>query len=532
MTVPSLPPSREPSGQDPAAVPVRPEGTASTGDPAGAGRGGSAVAAVVVLAAGGGTRMRSATPKVLHQIGGRSLLGHVLAAAEAVDPQEIVVVVGHGRDQVSAHVEQCLPAARTVVQDQQLGTGHAAGVGLDAVSAAEGVVLVIMGDTPLLSAGTLRRLAGAHADGDAVTLLTVEAADPAGYGRVIRDESGVPLAVVEQKDASPEQLAVREVNSGMYAFDVAYLREVLGRVGTDNAAGEVYLTSVVALARADGRGVGAVPVADPWESAGVNDRVQLAGLGAELNRRVLVGWMQAGVTIVDPATTWVDVGVELAPDVTLLPGVQLHGSTRVGAGATIGPDSTLRDVVVGPGASVVRTHGAGATLGADSTVGPFAYLRPGTDLSERGKIGTYVETKNARIGPGAKVPHLSYVGDTEVGEGTNIGAGTITANYDGVDKHRTVVGRHCRTGSHNVFVAPVRIGDGAVTGAGAVIRRDVPPGALAVSGGPQRQFEGWVLSRRGGTPGAEAAASASDTGDIGQTGGAATPNASDEGTRS
>jgi bifunctional UDP-N-acetylglucosamine pyrophosphorylase/glucosamine-1-phosphate N-acetyltransferase len=487
---------------------------------------------VVVLAAGGGTRMRSATPKVLHAIGGRSMLGHVLAAAAAVEPDDVVVVVGHGREQVAPHVTQCLPRARTAVQDRQLGTGHATGVGLDALAARAGMVLVVMGDTPLLTGQTLRRLAAAHAaSGDAATILTVELDDPTGYGRVLRDASGAPGEIVEQKDATPDQLAVREVNSGMYAFDVAYLRSALERVGSDNAAGEAYLTTVVALARADGRGVGAVAVDDPWDCEGVNDRVQLARAGAELNRRVLTGWMRAGVTVVDPASTWVDVGVALAPDVTLLPGVQLHGGTSVGPGATIGPDSTLDDVTVGPGATVVRTHGSGATLGAGSTVGPFAYLRPGTDLGERGKIGTYVETKNSRIGPGAKVPHLSYVGDAEIGEGTNIGAGTITANYDGVAKHRTVVGRHCKTGSHNVFVAPVHIGDGAVTGAGAVVRRDVSPGALAVSGGPQRQFDGWVLRRRAGTAAADAAAAAPESPGIVQTGGAA-PRPPDEETRS
>jgi bifunctional UDP-N-acetylglucosamine pyrophosphorylase/glucosamine-1-phosphate N-acetyltransferase len=466
--------------------------------------------------------MRSATPKVLHAIGGRSLLGHVLAATTAIDPAEVVVVVGHGRDQVQPQVARQLPGARTAVQDPQLGTGHAAAVGLGSVSAASGVVLVVMGDTPLLSGATLRRLAAVHAAaGDAVTVLTVELDDPTGYGRVIRDVSGAPVAIVEQKDATAEQLAVREVNSAIYAFDLAYLRAALGRVGRDNAAGEAYLTTVVTLARADGRGVGALTLADAWEAEGVNDRVQLARLGAELNRRVLAGWMRAGATVVDPATTWVDVGVELAPDVTLLPGVQLHGSTRVGEGASIGPDTTLTDVSVGAGASVVRSHGSGATLGAGATVGPFAYLRPGTDLADGAKVGTYVETKNARIGPGAKVPHLSYVGDAEIGEGTNLGAGTITANYDGLAKHRTVVGRHCRTGSHNVFVAPVRIGDGAATGAGAVVRRDVAPGALAVSGGPQRQFDDWVLSRRAGTPAADAAAAARGGPRIGQTGEAA-----------
>ncbi len=474
--------------------------------------------AVVVLAAGGGTRMRSRTPKVLHRIGGRSLVGHVLAAVDRLDPAEVVVVVGHGRDAVAPHVLECLPRARTAVQEEQHGTGHAADVGLTEVAAGEGTVLVTYADTPLLTADTLRRLTAAHAaSGDAVTVLTFEVDDPTGYGRLVRDETGRPQAIVEQKDATVEQLALTEVNSGMYAFDLAWLRNALSRVGRDNAAGEIYLTDVVALAVGDARGVGAVPVADTWETAGVNDRGQLARLGAELNRRVLEDWMRAGVTVVDPATTWVDVDVRLAPDVTLLPGVQLLGATRVDEDAVIGPDTTLSDVTVGAGATVVRTHGSGAVLGAGATVGPFAYLRPGTRLAEHGKIGTYVETKNASIGTGAKVPHLSYIGDADIGEGTNIGAGTITANYDGVAKHRTVVGRHCRTGSDNVFVAPVTIGDGAATGAGTVVRRDVAPGALAVSSGPQRQVDDWVQRRRPGTAGADAAVTARSAESIGQT---------------
>ncbi len=244
------------------------------------------------------------------------------------------------------------------------------------------------------------------------------------------------------------------------------------------------------------------------QTEGANDRAQLAGLAAEMNRRVLTRWMKDGVTVVDPASTWVDVTVELAQDVTLLPGVQLHGATRISEDAVVGPDTTLTDVTVGEGATVVRTHGSGAVIGAGASVGPFSYLRPGTVLGVKGKIGTFVETKNAEIHDGAKVPHLSYVGDAEIGEGSNIGAGTIFANYDGVNKHRTTVGRHARTGSNNTFVAPVNVGDGVVTGGGTVVRRDVPPGALAVSTGPQRHIEGWVLRKRSGTAAAEAAEAA------------------------
>ncbi len=494
----------------------------------------ASVEAVVVLAAGEGTRMRSDTPKVLHEMGGRSLLGHVLAAGSAASeteqgvPGEVVVVVGHGRDLLVAHVADRLPAARTAVQDEQLGTGHATQVGLAAVAATEGTVLVLMGDTPLLHAATLRELAAAHAGsaqggpGHAVTLLTSHPDDPAGYGRLQRDHTGAPLAVVEQRDATPEQLAIREVNAGIYAFDIAWLRGALARLRTDNAQGEAYLTDVVSLAVADARTVGAVPVRDTAQTEGVNDRLQLATLGAELNRRTLHAWMRAGVTVVDPATTWVDVTVTLGRDVRLLPGVQLHRGTSVADGATVGPECTLTDVQVGAGATVTRTHAAGAVVGEGATVGPFAYLRPGTVLEADSRIGTFVETKNTRVGPGAKVPHLSYVGDAEVGEGTNIGAGSITANYDGLTKSRTVIGRHCRTGSDNVFVAPVTVGDGAATGAGTTVRRDVPPGALAVSGGPQRNHEGWTQRKRAGTA---AAAAAQQAAGLGQTGTTTSPPA-------
>ena len=461
----------------------------------------------IVLAAGAGTRMRSARAKVLHEIGGRSLLGHALAAVRAAQPDDVVVVVGHQREEVSEHVLACDPGARTAVQAEQRGTGHAVQIALQGLDTGQGTVLVTSGDVPLLAAETLRTLvADQVSGGHAVSLLTAQLPDPSGYGRVLRDGSGAVRAVREHRDASAGELEVLEVNAGTYAFDAAFLATALERVGTANAQGELYLTDVIELAVAQGRTASAFVCADVWQTEGVNDRVQLARVGAELNRRTLERWMREGVTVVDPVSTFVDVTVQLDSDVTLLPGTQLHGATTVDAGATIGPDTTLTDTRVGAGARVVRTHGSGADLGPGVSVGPFAYLRPGTAVSQGGKIGTFVETKNASLGRGAKVPHLSYVGDAEVGEGTNIGAGTIFANYDGVQKNRTVVGRHCSTGSDNVFVAPVAIGDGAVTGAGTVVRRDVPAGALAVSAGEQRHVEGWVVHKRPHSAGARVAA--------------------------
>ncbi|WP_461023909.1 bifunctional UDP-N-acetylglucosamine diphosphorylase/glucosamine-1-phosphate N-acetyltransferase GlmU [Thalassiella azotivora] len=463
--------------------------------------------AVVVLAAGEGTRMRSSTPKVLHQLAGRSLLGHALAAARGCGPEHLVVVVRHERDQVAAHVADVDPAAVVADQDDLPGTGRAVQCGLAALPAdLEGTVVVTYGDVPLLEPATLTELVGHHERaGNAVTVVTAEVEDPTGYGRVLRGSGGEVTGIVEQKDADAEQLLVTEINSGIYAFDARVLAEALGRVGTDNAQGEMYLTDVLAIARADGGRVTAHRVDDVWQTEGVNDRVQLARMGAELNRRLLEGHMRAGVTVVDPATTWVGVEVRLGRDVTLLPGTQLHGTTSVGEGATVGPDTTLTDVEVGPGAAVVRTHGTGARVAAGATVGPFSYLRPGTDLGEGGRIGAFVETKSARIGAGSKVPHLSYVGDAEIGAGANIGAATVFVNYDGVDKHRTVVGDHVRVGSDTMLVAPVTIGDGAYTAAGSVVTADVPPGAMAVARGRQRNVEGWVERRRAGTPAAEAA---------------------------
>jgi bifunctional UDP-N-acetylglucosamine pyrophosphorylase/glucosamine-1-phosphate N-acetyltransferase len=464
---------------------------------------------VIVLAAGGGTRMKSKTMKVLHPIAGRSMIGHVLAAARQMGPQRIVAVVGHQRDEVSAHIRELDPDAVLAVQDEQLGTGHAVRTAVDAAGDLRGTVLVAYGDTPLLEGRSLRSFAAEHEAAQcAVSILSGIVENPFGYGRVLRNDEGDVEAIVEEKDASPAQREVREINSGILAFDAEFLLGALPRIGNDNAKGEYYLTDVIAIAREDGLTVGAYPIDDVMQTEGVNDRAQLARLGAEMNRRIVDRWMRDGVTVMDPATTWIDADVALARDVTILPGVQLLGATTVAEDAVVGPDCTLKDCEVGAGARVVRTHGELAAVGAGANVGPFSYLRPGTLLGAGGKIGAFVETKNAAIGDGAKVPHLSYVGDAEIGEGTNIGAGTIFANYDGVRKHRTKVGRHARTASNNTFVAPVEIGDGAATGAGTVVRADVPPGALAVSSGPQRNIEGWAQSRRAGTTQAEAAEAA------------------------
>ncbi len=473
--------------------------------------GGLGEVSTIVLAAGEGTRMRSSTPKVLHRLAGRSLVEHAVRAAAGLGPARMAVVVGHGRDAVSEHLTEVakhLDATVTIaVQEEQHGTGHAVRCALEELPGdLGGTVLVTYGDAPLLDTITLSALLAEHATaGNAVTVLTADVPDPTGYGRIVRDADGTVATIVEQKDATPEQAAITEINSGVYAFDAAVLADALGRLSTDNAQGEQYLTDVLGIARGDGHRCGSWSCADPWLVEGVNDRVQLATLGAVMNRRLTEHWMRAGVTMVDPSTVWLDAGVELARDVVIEPNVQLRGATTVGEGAVVGPDTTLTDVTVGAGAKVVRTHGGDATIGANANVGPFAYLRPGTVLHESGKIGTFVEVKNSEIGKGTKVPHLSYVGDATIGEYSNIGAASVFVNYDGVTKRRTTVGSYARTGSDNMFVAPVKVGDGAYTGAGAVLRDDVPPGALAVSAGSQRNIDGWVLRRRPGTPAAEAA---------------------------
>jgi bifunctional UDP-N-acetylglucosamine pyrophosphorylase/glucosamine-1-phosphate N-acetyltransferase len=471
--------------------------------------------AVLVLAAGPGTRMRSDTPKVLHTLAGRSMLSHSLHAIAKIAPQHLVVVLGHERERVTPLVAGLAETlGRTIdvaVQDQPRGTGDAVLSGLSALPADyAGVVVVTSGDTPLLDADTLADLIATHSGAGpdqaaAATVLTTTLDDPSGYGRILRTQDNEVTAIVEHMDATPSQREIREVNAGVYAFDIAALRSALSRLSSNNAQHELYLTDVIAILRGDGQSVHAQHVDDSALVAGVNNRVQLAELGAELNRRIVAAHQMAGVTVVDPATTWIDVDVTIGRDTVIHPGTQLHGHTQVGGRCVVGPDTTLTDVTVGDGASVVRAHGASSSIGGGATVGPFTYLRPGTVLGADGKLGAFVEAKNSTIGTGTKVPHLTYVGDADIGEHSNIGASSVFVNYDGTTKRRTTIGSHVRTGSDTMFVAPVTIGDGAYTGAGTVVRDDVPPGALAVSAGPQRNIEGWVARKRPGSAAAEAA---------------------------
>lgn len=469
----------------------------------------NAPSAVIVLAAGAGTRMKSDTPKVMHGIGGRSMVEHAIAAARELNPERLAAVVRFQRDKVAAHILDFDSDVTIVDQDDVPGTGRAVEVGLlglDESARVEGTVIVTYGDVPLLRAETLRELIAEHEENrNAVTVLTTHIQNPGSYGRIVRSASGEVTAIVEAKDATDQQLKITEINSGIYAFDAGVLRDSLTEVTTDNAQGEKYITDVLSIARENGHRTSALAIEDRWEVEGANDRVQLAQLGRKLNDRLTEMHMRNGVTIVDPQTTWIDSTVTIANDVTILPGTQLQGTTSVGTGSVIGPDSTLKNVEIGENATISRTHGSDALIEAGATVGPFAYLRPGTILRESGKIGTFVETKNTEIGKGSKLPHLSYAGDVTIGENSNIGAASVFVNYDGVNKHRSTVGNNVRMGSDNMYVAPVNIGDGAYSGAGTVIRKDVPAGALAINVAPQRNIDGWVLENRAGTEAAEAA---------------------------
>jgi bifunctional UDP-N-acetylglucosamine pyrophosphorylase/glucosamine-1-phosphate N-acetyltransferase len=445
---------------------------------------------VVILAAGQGTRMRSAIPKVMHEICGRPMVAWPVAAARDAGAGRIVVVASPGHS-----LDGALPeGVEVAVQEEARGTGDAVRAAASHLDGA-GSVVVLSGDVPLITADAIRGLVDEHErSGAAATMATMELDDPAQYGRVVRGPDGGVEHVAEAKadgDATPEELAIREVNTGVYAFDGPRLLAALERIEPDNAQGEYYLPDVLKVFRGDDDGVAAHLVDDPAIVLGINDRVDLARVRRLAQDRILDAHMRAGVTIVDPATTLIDAGVTIGQDTEIEPSTYVRGETTIGERASVGPVTTLVDMTIGDEVTIRHAYAVEAEVRARATVGPFAYLRPGTVVREGAKIGTFVEVKNSDVGAGAKVPHLSYLGDADVGEGSNLGAGTITANYDGFEKHRTTIGRNVRGGVDTNYVAPVDVGDDAWTAAGSTITGDVPPGALGVARERQRNVEGY-----------------------------------------
>ena len=447
---------------------------------------------VIVLAAGEGKRMKSALPKVAHLAAGKPLLNWVIEAGRPLNPASIVVVVGHGADQVRAILPVGVDDA---LQGQQWGTGHATQIGLDALGGVEpdDVVMILYGDTPLLTSRLLADLA--HLDpGESARLISADMDDPSGYGRVIRDGDDTVSGIVEDRDCTPEQARIREINAGIYAIRAGRLIEALKQVTNHNSSGEYYLTDVVGILVAEGDRLTAVK-ASPQEVIGINSQDQLAEARHELQRRINRRLMESGVEIIDPGSTYIDETVRIEPNARIYPNVHLEGATTVGAGTQVGPDVFAVDSTIGAGSRVWYSVLRSATVGDECEVGPYASLRPGTVLERNAKAGTFVETKNTRLAEGAKAPHLTYLGDATVGKRANIGAGTITCNYDGLEKHPTEIGEDAFIGSDTMLVAPVKIGDRAITGAGSVITRDVPDDALAVERTAQKEIPGYAQRR-------------------------------------
>ncbi len=450
-------------------------------------------ATALILAAGEGTRMKSDKPKVAHEVLGVPMVQLVVEAAREAGCERVVAVTGHKAEAVEALIGG-VPAVR---QDQQLGTGHAVMCARDELMGITGSLVVLSGDTPLLRAETIAGLiAMRESSGSAVTVLTTHLPDPTGYGRIVRGRDGEVSAIVEHKDLAPGQHDIDEVNTGTYCFDAAVLFAHLDRLSTDNAQGEYYLTDMIAVFNNEGLGVSAMATDDPLETLGVNSRVQLAEANAVLQRRINTGHMLSGVTMTDPGLVWIGPHVEIGRDVEILPMTFLMGSTTIGDRALIGPGTRITDSVIAEGATVDSSVVIGAKVGEGASVGPVAYLRPGAVLEAKAKAGASVEIKNSVVGEGSKVPHLSYIGDATIGKGVNVGAGTITCNYDGVNKHPTVIEDGAFVGSDTMLVAPVRIGKGAVTGAGSAIARDVPAGSLAIERCEQRVIEGWAERKK------------------------------------
>ena len=445
-------------------------------------------ASALILAAGAGTRMKSSKPKVAHEILGKPLVRWVVDAAHSAGIDSVVIIVGHGRDQV----EPLLSDTTMVVQEEQLGTAHAVLVAREALAGKSGSLVVLTGDSPLVRPSTIEDLVRTREENNAaVVVLTMEASDPFGYGRIVRDDAGDVVEIVEQKDCTPEQATITECNSGFYCFDIELLFSALEEVSTDNAQGEYYLTDVLGIARKRGQRVLAFKAEDPTECLGVNSRIQLAQATRILQQRINEAHMAAGVTMMDPSTTWIGPDVSIEQDVELLPMTFLLGATSIATGSVIGPNTRLTDVVVGKDCVVEETVGIETTMEQGVTCGPRAYLRPGTYLCEHAKAGTHVEIKKSTIGPGSKVPHLSYIGDATLGSNVNIGAGSITCNYDGEKKWPTTIGDNCFVGSDVMMVAPVNLGENSLIGAGSVITKDVSAGALGLGRARQTEIEHW-----------------------------------------
>ena len=465
----------------------------------------SKIELVVVLAAGEGTRMKSKSAKVLHEIAGRTIIENLLAAVKPLAAKNLTVVVGSHKDEVIEHLAKIAPKAKTVFQEKRNGTGGAAQLAL-ASHKGDGTVLILAGDTPLLTTQTLQEFIEVHqTQKNKASVLTALLPDPTGYGRIIRGDDGVILKIVEEKDATESEKDIDEINTGVYLFESKVLSAVISKIQSNNSQKELYLTDVISLLNDQKESVHAIVSNDYTETLGINDRTQLAEVTAIMRDRINNQHMLAGVSIIDPTTTWIDAGVKIEADVVIYPSSAISGETVIKSGAIIGPRTTLVDCEVGSGASVIESFATKSVIGDGAKVGPYTYLRKGTVLDSDSKAGAFVEIKNSTVGKGSKVAHLSYVGDAQIGDETNIGAATVFVNYDGEKKHQTKIGDQVRIGSDTMLVAPVTIGDGAYTAAGSVINEDVPAGAIGIGRARQVNILGWVLKKRKDSKSAAAA---------------------------
>ena len=465
----------------------------------------SKIELVVVLAAGEGTRMKSKSAKVLHEIAGRTIIENLLAAVKPLAAKNLTVVVGSHKDEVIEHLAKIAPKAKTVFQEKRNGTGGAAQLAL-ASHKGDGTVLILAGDTPLLTTQTLQEFIEVHqTQKNKASVLTALLPDPTGYGRIIRGDDGAILKIVEEKDATESEKDIDEINTGVYLFESKVLSAVISKIQSNNSQKELYLTDVISLLNDQKESVHAIVSNDYTETLGINDRTQLAEVTAIMRDRINNQHMLAGVSIIDPTTTWIDAGVKIEADVVIYPSSAISGETVIKSGAIIGPRTTLVDCEVGSAASVIESFATKSVIGDGAKVGPYTYLRKGTVLDSDSKAGAFVEIKNSTVGKGSKVAHLSYVGDAQIGQESNIGAATVFVNYDGEKKHQTKIGDQVRIGSDTMLVAPVTIGDGAYTAAGSVINEDVPAGAIGIGRARQVNILGWVLKKRKDSKSAAAA---------------------------